>query len=169
MVDRPSFGVSVEAPTRRPVVIEIHDTMPGPPEVVWALLTDWERQGEWMREASEFEVIGRQREGVGVEARAKVRIAGITTRDRIRVTMWEPPRILVIEHQGWVKGTGELQMVPVKEGTRIRWRESLFPPARLGPLGVVGLRSFAPVLRRIFRRDLRVLRGLVRARAGDRA
>jgi carbon monoxide dehydrogenase subunit G len=160
--------VSVEAPPRRPVVIELLDTMPGPPEIVWALLTDWERQGDWMLEASDVVVVGRQREGVGVEARAKVRIAGITTRDRIRVTMWEPPRILVIEHLGWVKGTGELQMAPIREGTRLRWRESLFPPARLGPFGVIGLRLFAPILRRIFRRDLRVLRELVRGRAvGD--
>jgi hypothetical protein len=149
-------------------VIELLDTMPGPPEIVWALLTDWERQGDWMLEASDVVVVGRQREGVGVEARAKVRIAGITTRDRIRVTMWEPPRILVIEHLGWVKGTGELQMAPIREGTRLRWRESLFPPARLGPFGVIGLRLFAPILRRIFRRDLRVLRELVRGRAvGD--
>ena len=162
--------MSVEAPARRPIVIELLDTMPGPPEVVWDLLTDWERQGEWMLEASDVEVIGRRREGVGVEARAKVRIAGITTRDRIRVTMWEPPRILVIEHLGWVKGTGELQMVPIREGTRIRWRESLFPPPRLGPVGAIGLRLFSPIMRRIFRRDLRVLRGLVRGRAaGDRA
>jgi len=168
VVDRPPFGVSVEAPPRRPVVIELLDTMPGPPEIVWALLTDWERQGDWMLEASDVVVVGRQREGVGVEARAKVRIAGITTRDRIRVTMWEPPRILVIEHLGWVKGTGELQMAPIREGTRLRWRESLIPPARLGPFGVIGLRLFAPILRRIFRRDLRVLRELVRGRAaGD--
>ena len=161
--------MSVEAPPRRPLVIELLDTMPGPPEVVWELLTDWERQGEWMLEASDVEVIGHQREGVGVEARAKVRIAGITTRDRIRVTMWEPPRILVIEHLGWVKGTGELQMVPIREGTRIRWRESLFPPPRLGPVGAIGLRLFSPIMRRIFRRDLRVLRGLVGRRVADRA
>lgn len=161
--------MSVEAPPRRPLVIELLDTMPGPPEVVWELLTDWERQGEWMLEASDVEVIGRQREGVGVEARAKVRIAGITTRDRIRVTMWEPPRILVIEHLGWVKGTGELQMVPIREGTRIRWRESLFPPPRLGPVGAIGLRLFSPIMRRIFRRDLRALRGLVGKRVADRA
>ena len=77
--------------------------MPGPPEVVWALITDWEHQDDWMLEASDFEVIGDQREGVGVEAKATVRIAGIKTRDTVRVSMWEPPRILVIDHLGWVK------------------------------------------------------------------
>ena len=149
----------------RPLVIELFDTMPGPPEVVWDLLTDWEHQGDWMLEASDFRVVGDQREGVGVEAKATVRIAGIRTRDRIRVSMWEPPRILVIDHLGWVKGAGEIQLVPIREGTRIRWRETLFAPRMLGPVGRLGLRLAAPLMRRIFRRDLRVLRSLVRSRS----
>jgi carbon monoxide dehydrogenase subunit G len=150
-------------------VIEVSDTMPGRPEVVWALITDWEHQDDWMLEASGFEVIGTQREGVGVMARATVRIAGVRTRDTVRVSMWEPPRILVIDHLGWVKGTGEIQLQPVSEGTRMRWRESLFPPPKLGPIGRLGLAAAAPLMRRIFRRDLRVLRSLVggRSRAAE--
>ena len=145
-------------------MIEVSDTMPGPPEVVWALITDWEHQDDWMLEASDFEVIGEQREGVGVEAKATVRIAGIKTRDTVRVSMWEPPRILVIDHLGWVAGTGEIQLQPVAEGTRMRWKETLFPPRRLGPIGRAGLRIAAPLMRRVFRRDLRVLRSLVAVR-----
>jgi uncharacterized protein YndB with AHSA1/START domain len=153
----------------RPVVIEVLETMPGPPEVVWRLITDWDHQDDWMLEASDFEVIGEQREGVGVEAKATVRIAGIRTRDRIRVAMWEPPRILVIDHLGWVKGSGEIQLVPIEGGTRMRWRETLFGPRLLGTFGQIGLRLFAPLLRRTFRRDIRVLRSLVRSRAGGSA
>lgn len=153
--------------SRRPVVIEVVDTLPGPPEVVWELLTDWEHQGDWMLEASGFEVIGEQREGVGVEAKATVRIGGLRTRDRIRVSMWEPPRILVIEHLGWVKGAGEVQLVPIREGTRMRWRETLFAPRILGPVGRLGMRLFAPLMQRIFQRDVKVLRGLVRLRASS--
>jgi carbon monoxide dehydrogenase subunit G len=145
-------------------VIEVLETMPGPPEVVWELITDWEHQGDWMLEASDFEVIGEQREGVGVEARATVRIAGIRTRDRVRVGLWEPPRILVIDHLGWVKGSGEIQLAPIQGGTRMRWRETLFAPRMLGPFGRIGLRAFRPWMRRIFRRDLRVLRSLVAVR-----
>jgi carbon monoxide dehydrogenase subunit G len=148
-------------------VIEVVDTLPGPPEVVWELLTDWEHQGDWMLEASGFEVIGEQREGVGVEAKATVRIGGLRTRDRIRVSMWEPPRILVIEHLGWVKGAGEVQLVPIREGTRMRWRETLFAPRILGPVGRLGMRLFAPLMQRIFQRDVKVLRGLVRLRASS--
>jgi carbon monoxide dehydrogenase subunit G len=148
-------------------VIEVSDTMPGPADVVWSLITDWEHQDDWMLEASDFEVIGEQREGVGVEARATVRIAGIKTRDTIRVSMWEPPRILVIDHLGWVKGAGEIQLQPVSEGTRMRWRETLYAPRVLGPVGRLGLRLGAPLMRRICRRDLRVLRSLVRTRSVD--
>jgi carbon monoxide dehydrogenase subunit G len=148
-------------------VIEVSDTMPGPADVVWSLITDWEHQDDWMLEASDFEVIGEQREGVGVEARATVRIAGIKTRDTIRVSMWEPPRILVIDHLGWVKGAGEIQLQPVSEGTRMRWRETLYAPRVLGPVGRLGLRLGAPLMRRIFRQDLRVLRSLVRTRSVD--
>ena len=141
--------------------------MPGPAEIVWSLITDWEHQDDWMLEASDFEVVGEQREGVGVESRATVRIAGIRTRDTVRVSMWEPPRILVIDHLGWVEGSGEIQLQPVAEGTRMRWRETLFPPPKLGPFGRLGLRLMTPVMQRIFRRDLRVLRSLVRTRAAD--
>lgn len=141
--------------------------MPGPPEVVWSLITDWEHQDDWMLEASGFEVTSAHREGVGVEARATVRIAGIRTRDSIRVSMWEPPRVLVIDHLGWVKGSGEIQMVPIREGTRMRWRETLFAPKLLGPVGRIGLRLLAPLMRRIFRRDLRVLQSLVRLRSAE--
>ena len=148
-------------------MIEVADTMPGPPEIVWALITDWEHQDDWMLEASDFELIGEQREGVGVEARATVRIAGIRTRDKVRVSMWEPPRILVIDHLGWVKGAGEIQLQPVSEGTRMRWRETLFAPKVLGPVGRLGLRLAAPLMRRIFARDLRVLRSLVRGRSAE--
>jgi carbon monoxide dehydrogenase subunit G len=145
-------------------VIEVLETLPGPPEVVWSLITDWEHQDDWMLEASDFEVIGEQREGVGVEADATVRIGGIRTRDRIRVAMWEPPRILVIDHLGWVKGSGEIQLVPIEGGTRMRWRETLFAPRAFGPFGRFGLRLFSPFLRRTFHRDMRVLRSLVRSR-----
>lgn len=147
-----------------PVVLEMAATMPGPPEVVWELLTDWEHQGDWMLEASDFVVTSEGREGVGVEAEATIRIAGVTTRDRVRVSGWEPPRRLAIRHLGWVKGEGEIHLTPLGEDrTHLFWREELQPP--LGVLGAAGMTAFKPVMGRIFRRDLRVLAGLVRARA----
>jgi uncharacterized protein YndB with AHSA1/START domain len=138
--------------------IDIHR----PVEAVWPYLVDWEHLDRWMKEARDFEVIGEQREGVGVEAEATIRIAGITTRDRIRVSHWQPPVALEIQHLGWVKGSGYMELSPTDEGCNVFWREELFAP--LGPLGRSGLRLVAPFMRRVFRRDLRLLKSLAESR-----
>ena len=151
-----------------PVAIELAATMPGPPNVVWELITDWENQGDWMLEATDFVVISDHREGIGVEAEATVKIAGITTRDKVRVVGWEPNRRLSIEHEGWVSGRGDFYLTPLgKDRTHIFWREELNPP--LGALGAVGLVGFKPLMKKVFARDLRVLAGLVRARAKSKS
>jgi len=139
-------------------------TLPGPPEVVWDLITDWENQGDWMLEATDFQVTSPMREGVGVEAVATVRIGGLRTRDAIRVIAWDPPRLLGIQHMGWVKGVAEVRLTRLENGsTRADWTEELHPP--LGLLGDIGVRLFKPIMVRVFSRDLRVLEGLVRARS----
>lgn len=148
-----------------PVRIEVSATMPGSAEAVWDLITDWEHQDDWQLEAEEFKVIGSQRQGVGTVAEASVRIAGITVRDRVRVSGWEPCSLLAIDHDGWVKGKGVLRLSGLTSGeTRIDWTEELSAPV-LGPLGSFGLWLLRPVMRRVFRRDLGVLAGLVRARS----
>ncbi|MBW3595466.1 MAG: SRPBCC family protein [Actinobacteria bacterium] len=148
-----------------PVVLEMAATVAAPPEVVWRLVTDWERQGDWMLEASDFVVTSPHREGVGVEAEATIRIGGIETRDRIRVSVWDPPRRLVIDHLGWVTGHGEIYLARSGPGrSRAFWREELHPP--LGLLGALGLIAFKPLMRRIFERDIEVLRDLSARAAG---
>ena len=139
------------------ITVDVH--IPRPPHTVWPYLVDWERLDRWMREASDFRVVGAAREGVGVEAEATVRIAGITTRDRIRVTRWEPPAVLQLAHLGWVTGTGTMELSPTDDGTDLLWREELAPP--WGVLGWLGMRMVSPLLRRTFRRDLGLLRTLV--------
>jgi uncharacterized protein YndB with AHSA1/START domain len=149
-----------------PVAIELAATMPGPPEVVWRLITDWENQGDWQLEARDFVVKSDAREGVGVRAEATVSIGGITTRDAIEVLAWAPNEHLAIEHKGWVSGRGDIRLTPLGSGTRpdrthVYWVETLWPP--LGVAGAIGITAFKPLMTRIFKRDLRVLQGLVRA------
>ena len=149
-----------------PVSIELAETMPGPPEVVWRLITDWENQGDWQLEARDFVVKSAAREGVGVIAEATVSIGGITTRDAIEVVAWEPHEHLAIEHKGWVSGRGDIRLTPLGSGerpdrTHVLWIETLYPPLALA--GAIGLTAFKPLMIRTFKRDLRVLQGLVRA------
>jgi hypothetical protein len=149
-----------------PVAIELAATMPGPPEVVWRLITDWENQGDWQLEARDFVVKSSAREGVGVSAEATVSIGGITTRDAIKVVAWKPNEHLAIEHMGWVSGRGDIRLTPLgRDGrpdrTHVHWIETLHPP--IGFAGALGLTAFKPLMTRTFKRDLRVLQGLVRA------
>ncbi len=146
-----------------PITMQMSRTLPGPPEVVWDLITDWEHQDDWMLEASDFEVVGDQREGVGVVAEATIGIGGIKTRDRVRVTGWEPCELLKIEHLGWVSGFAEMRLVPVAGSTLLVWEEQFRPP--LGIAGALGMTVFKPLMLHIFKRDLRVLESLTRVRA----
>jgi hypothetical protein len=131
------------------------------PGEVWAWLVDWEHLDRWMLEASDFKVLGEQREGLGVRAEATVRIAGITTRDTVVVSRWEPPNWLEIRHGGWVAGSGLMHCRASGSGSYLWWRETLVPP--WGPLGAAGLTVMKPVMARVFRRDLRVLKELMEA------
>ena len=140
-------------------MITVETDIARPPEAVWPHLVDWERLDRWMREARDFVVLSLHREGVGVEAEATVRIAGIATRDRIRVTRWEPPTVLAMSHLGWVRGTGYMELSPTDSGTHLFWREALVPP--WGALGRMGMVILRPLMRRAFRRDLALLSRLV--------
>ncbi|HEX2025894.1 MAG TPA: SRPBCC family protein [Actinomycetota bacterium] len=141
-----------------PVVIVNRVAIARPPSDVWRLIVDWERSDRWMEDVSDVRVTTGHREGLGVEAVAAVRIAGITTRDRIRVTRWEPPHRLEIDHLGWVRGHAVMDLAATAPGTALTWEERFVPP--WGVLGALGMRVFVPVMRRVFRRDIERLRTL---------
>ncbi|HZA60205.1 MAG TPA: SRPBCC family protein [Actinomycetota bacterium] len=129
-------------------------------EEIWPYLVDWEHLDRWMAEASDFRVVSPQREGIGVEAEATVAVGRITTRDRVRVTRWEPPSVLEIAHLGWVGGHGYLELSPLHpRGTNVFWRERLKPP--MGVLGRIGMRLYRRRLEQQFADDLVILRTLV--------
>src|SRR5687767_14593085 len=100
----PSKGAS------RDIVIALRVEITATPERIWPYLVDWENLHRWMHEARDFNVVSAHREGLGVEAEATVQLGGIRTRDRVRVTRWQPPSILEITHLGWVKGEGYMEL-----------------------------------------------------------
>lgn len=143
----------------RAITIETSIEIAAAPEAIWPFLVDWEHLDRWMKEAKEFRVLTSHREGVGVEAQATIHIAGIRTTDRIRVTEWEPGRLLVLEHLGWVRGSGRMELRSMGGATLLLWTERLVPP--WGVAGAFGMWLLKPQMRRIFRRDLALLRDLV--------
>ena len=136
--------------------------LPADPEAVWRVLTDWERQPEWMVDAAWVRVIGAQREGAGVRFRARTKILGISLlTETLTVSVWEPPRRLVVTRPGFIKGRGEWNLVPASTGTRFVWVEDLVIPIPL--LGELALWCYRPILYLLMGRSMKSLAGSVRS------
>ena len=151
----------------KPIVLTSAAELDAPPKLVWDVLTNWERQCDWMLEMSDIVVTSETREGVGVRARATIRIGGIRTTDLVRVDVWKPAEQLGMAHEGWVKGRGDMWLSSIGyDRTKLDWREELHPP--WGILGAVGLRAFRPLIRRTFLRDIAILQNIVRFEASRR-
>lgn len=148
--------------------VDVVCTVAAPRELVWEVLTSWERQPEWMLDAKAVEVLTPQREGEGVTIRCPTRLLGATVQDVMRVTRWDPPGHLEVTHLGRViTGSGAFELRAVTGGTEVRWWEEIRPP--LGRLGQVGARALVrPVVSRIFSRSLARLAGLAEQAAADR-
>ena len=139
--------------------IEERADLKASPERVWAVLADLEAQASWMPDVAWIRLIGPQRE-LGARLRVKTRVFGIPlATDSVRVTAWEPPRRLAVEHRGAVVGSGEWRLEPRGGGTRFIWSESLrMPPPLLGDLA---LWAYLPFQRLMLRRSIANLRRMV--------
>lgn len=138
--------------------LEVVHHVAAPRQVVWDVLTAWERQPDWMLDAKAVEVLTPQREGMGVTLRCPTNLLGVTVQDLMRVTGWDPPRYLEVTHLGRIiTGTAAFELEPDGVGaTTVTWWEEVDPP--LGRLGAWGASTLVlPILRRIFARSLRNL------------
>ena len=141
-------------PFRTRIVID------APIERVWTVLADIETQPRWMHEMKSVRVEPGP-VGVGTRGVATVRIFGLTSRDPVRVTAFEPPNRFSIEHLGTFRGHGDITLEAGADGTTtiVRWDETLIAPA----LSYVWAILAEPLMTGIFQADLRRLRELVEA------
>jgi uncharacterized membrane protein len=148
------------------VRLEVDRHVDAPRAVVWRVLTDWERQPEWMLDAKSVEVLTPEREGVGVTIRCPTNLLGVTVEDVMRVTAWREQEELEVTHLGRIiTGSGAFLLFDAPDGgTRIEWWEEVDPP--LGALGEWGATTLVlPILKRIFGRSLSRLARLAEADA----
>jgi hypothetical protein len=146
--------------------LEVIREIDAPRTTVWAVLTQWERQPDWMLDAKDVEVLTPAREGEGVTILCPTNLLGITVDDVMRVTGWVEPSYLEVTHLGRViTGTGAFELERLDgERTRVTWWEQIDPP--LGAVGRWGARTLVlPVIRRIFARSLANLAALAEADA----
>jgi hypothetical protein len=142
------------------VRVDASVTVPLTPADLWRVLVRWEDQAGWQRDADEVRVLTAQREGAGVLVAVRTRVLGVPAfTERLEVTVWDPPRRLVIAHRSFVRGVGTWTLRPEGEGTRFAWTEELSLPIPL--LGELALLVYRPVLRRLMRGGLEALRDSV--------
>jgi carbon monoxide dehydrogenase subunit G len=129
-----------------------------PPERVWAALTDWTRQGEWIL-LTDVEVVGGDPHAVGGRLAARTgfpwrRGRHLGVLDTMVVTEWDPPRRVVVQHTGRiVRGPGIFEVVPRGEHATLTWTEQLWLP--FGLLGQLTWPLVRPAMVTGVRRSLR--------------
>jgi hypothetical protein len=140
-----------------------------PPERVWAALTDWSRQGEWMLATHVAPVIGPAR-GTGgrLAAVTGLRLPGgrrLGVLDTMEITRWEPPARVDVLHTGrLVRGSGVFEIRPRGGHSTFVWIEQLDLP--LGAVGRLGWPAVEPVMRAGVRRSLRRFAEFARTYSG---
>lgn len=126
--------------------------VPAPPERVWAAVTDWERQGEWIL-ATTVRRTAPTAVGLGTEVEAVTGLGGFGVRDTMRVIEWDPPRRCVVEHTGRViRGRGIFEVAGRPGGSRFTWTEELQLP--FGALGRAAWPLVKPLSRSGLQRSL---------------
>jgi uncharacterized protein YndB with AHSA1/START domain len=139
------------------VHVEARVAIAAPPEVVFAAVSDWEAQSEWV--ALTTVTVDREAEGgpdghrVGERLTAVTRLAGVGFRDPMEVTRWEPPHLAEVRHLGRVvRGTGTFTVAPAPGGAWFTWAEDLDLP--LGAVGRLGFAVVRPAFELMLRRSL---------------
>jgi len=148
--------------------IRVGITIAAPPATVWQTIEPIERHVDWMADAASIRFTSARTRGVGTTFDCVTKVGPFRTVDRMVVTEWSPQRAIGIEHRGVVTGEGRFTLRrTVRNQTRFRWTEQLRFPWWLG--GPVGALAAWPVLRLVWRRNLRRLKALVERDAWEHA
>lgn len=147
--------------------VRVSTVIGAPPRRVWAAVRDISSHVSWMEDAVAIRYTSPGHEGVGTTFECDTRVGPFRLTDRMEVTEWAEGRAMGIRHVGLVRGTGRFTVRrSCRGGTRFTWDERLRFPWWMG--GGPGSVLAAPVLRRIWRRNLANLRRQIEPPPGRR-
>ena len=142
--------------------IKVSTVIDAPRRDVWAAIEDVGTHVEWMADAVAIRFTSRKHRGEGTTFECDTRVGPLRLTDVMEITEWRPRRAMGVRHTGVVSGEGRFTLRRTRKGgTRFTWQERLRFPWWLG--GPIGAAVAAPVLRRIWRRNLANLRAVLRA------
>lgn len=143
-----------------PVVprLKVSIVIDAPPSRVWAEVEDIASHPTWMQDAVSIEFTSSSTSGVGTTFDCLTKIGPFRLVDRMKVTSWRPDHEMGVRHAGLVTGTGRFELRRARRGrTKFTWVEHLYFPWYFG--GPIGATVARPVLRRVWRTNLRNLAG----------
>jgi Polyketide cyclase / dehydrase and lipid transport len=137
--------------------IEVSTQIAASPMRVFAELARIEDHVEWMADAVAIEFHTEQRRGTGTTFSCATKVGPLRTTDEMVVTTWEDDVAIGVDHRGAFEGRGEFRLSEGDDGrTQVTWREELRFPLWMG--AGLGARIAAPILRRIWAKNLDRLR-----------
>jgi Polyketide cyclase / dehydrase and lipid transport len=95
-------------------------------DATWSLVTDWERQGEWMPMTSVVLAPG-SGHGLGARLTARSGVGPAAVTDPMVVDVWEPPTYCEVVHEGRVvtgRGVFRVERLGL-DRSRFTWQEVL--------------------------------------------
>ena len=138
------------------VKLRVSTLLEAPPAVVWAYLEDIDSHVQWMHDAVRIRFLTERRSGVGTRYECDTKVGPIHLTDVMEITEWSPGRAMGVRHTGLVTGSGRFALKKARGGrTQLTWTERLRFPLRRG--GPIAARAAKPVLKRVWRRNLRNL------------
>jgi uncharacterized protein YndB with AHSA1/START domain len=129
-----------------------------PVERTWAVVTDWERQGEWMP-MTRVTVTAESAIGVGAELSARSGAGPLAFVDPMVVDVWEPPHRCEVVHLGRVvtgRGVFLVESLP-DDRSRFTWQEILVGHGARRVLDRVGVPPTRALLNVALKRLARLL------------
>jgi hypothetical protein len=140
--------------------VEAGVTLPVPRDAAWSILTRWEDQARWMKDADGVEVLTPHREGLGVRLAVRTRVFNVPAfTEELEVTGWDPPERLEITHRSFLRGRGVWTFERAPAGTTFTWLEEVALPVPV--VGELALLAYRPFLRHLMRGALEGLRRYV--------
>jgi hypothetical protein len=131
------------------------------PAKLWDELRHIDRHVNWMNDAVSIAFLSATTEGIGTSFRCLTKVGPLKTNDVMTITQWEDEKSMGVEHV-FLTGSGVFTIASHGDSSTITWKEDLtFPWWMLGPVG-----SFvaSPILRLIWKKNLRNLQEIVEAR-----
>ena len=140
--------------------IRVSTLIDAPPARVWDEVRHIDRHVDWMADAASITFTSRRRSGVGTTFDCLTRVGPLRLTDRMEITEWRDGKLMGVRHVGLVTGSGRFTLTKARGGrTRFTWDERLrFPWWMGGPIGGI---AGGRIMKRIWKKNLRVLKALV--------